>query len=116
MALYEENNMSIKIGPFFELIAVKSAIDEMYPGGAKSLVEKIGLGEIDDYFVGWGTMGSDTSFNEVIDELRKAGLNCDEDDVNCVYVFAAHHQAPKQKKSWFTSSKDSGGKAWLHIK
>ena len=67
--------MSIKVGPFFELIAVKSAIDESYPGGAKSLVSKIGLGEIGDGFVGWGTMGSDTIFNEVIDELKKETEN-----------------------------------------
>jgi len=107
--------MSIKIGPFFELIAVKSAIDEIYPGGAKSLVSKIGLGGINDYFVVWGTMGTGTIFKKVINELKKAGLNCDEDDVNCVYVYAAHHWAPKQKRSWFTSSKDSNGDVWLYL-
>jgi hypothetical protein len=108
--------MSVQVGTFFELVVLRSAIDNAFTGGAQAFVSKLGIGEVTDDFVVWGTMGQDNILNVVREELEVHGLNCDDDDADCVYIETAFHAIPRKQRNWLTAEKDDNGKAWLYLK
>jgi hypothetical protein len=108
--------MPIKVGDFFEMIVVKSAIDNVYPGGANAFVAKLKIGEITDEFVIWGTMGQSDILNIVENELKEHGLNCDDNDEDCVYIKTSLRGIPKKTRCWLIAEKDEDGVSWLYLK
>lgn len=95
--------MAITVGPFFEIVVQHSAVEKSYPGGVQGLIEDLGRNRApldEGGFLRWGTMGQDPVINDVITLLSASGLNCDDQDTECVYATTSHYKPPKKPRKW----------------
>ncbi len=105
--------MPVKVEKFFGLIVLKSAVETGYPEGVDGLLEKVGFGLADDHFISWASMSA-RDFDDIEDELKSVGLNCNNEDLECVYVYTQIGKPPKMKRSWFAAEVNESGETWLY--
>ena len=93
--------MPINVGPFFDIVIMREALETQYPGGLDKFVVEMGLqGSISDDFIVYGTMGQDDTIRRALELLQIAYMNCDEESPHCVYVHTAHYCRPKKHRDW----------------
>ena len=75
-----------------------------------------GVKNITADFLVWGTMGSDTIVEDVCQAITEIGLNVDEHDPKCVFIYTCLGSAPRDKRVWLHVETDEKGRDWISPK